>query len=99
MSYLKSLAYSARLIDRRLNIDTVSPPVKAINYHTRFGDSLGFQTYSYLKLWEYSNLLKPSREDVVFDVGCGAGRILCVFARWPVRKCNGIMRLAKVLYA
>lgn len=90
MFYLKSLAYSSKLIDRMLNIDTVSPPTKAIDHHTRFNDSLRDDAYSYLKLWKYSNLLKPSREDIVFDIGCGVGRILCVFARRPVRKCVGI---------
>jgi precorrin-6B methylase 2 len=73
-----------------LNIDTVSLPIKATNHHTRFGDYLGDDPYSYLKLWKYTNLLKPSREDVVFDIGCGAGRILCIMARRPVRKCVGI---------
>jgi precorrin-6B methylase 2 len=43
-----------------------------------------------LKLWKYINVLKPSDEDVVYDVGCGMGRILCAFARRPVRKCVGI---------
>jgi len=90
MSYLQSLSYSAKLIDRMLNIDTVTPPMKAIDYDTRFGDSHEFDTYSYLKLWKYLNLLKPSSEDVVFDIGCGMGRILCVFALRPVRKCIGI---------
>ena len=89
-SYLKSLACSAKLIDRMLNIDTVSQPAKAINHHTRFGDSLRDDAYSYLKLWKFSNLLKPTRQDIVFDIGCGAGRILCVIARRPVQKCVGI---------
>ena len=90
MSYLKYSVYTNRLIDRMLNIDTVSPPTKAIDHHSRFGDSHGNAAYSYLKLWKYSSLLKPSREEIVFDIGCGAGRILCVFARRTVQKCVGI---------
>jgi precorrin-6B methylase 2 len=90
MSYLKSLTYSTKLIDRMLNIDTVTLPIKAIDHDTRFGDSQRIDAYSYLKLWKYLNLLKPSGEDVVFDIGCGMGRILCVCACRPVRKCIGI---------
>jgi precorrin-6B methylase 2 len=89
-SYLKSLEYSSKLIDRMLNIDTVSPPVRAIKHRTRFGDTQREDAYSYFKLWKYSNFLKPSEKDIVFDIGCGMGRILCVMARWPVRKCVGI---------
>lgn len=88
--YLKSSDYMTELVDQVLNIDTVSPPTEAVKPQTRFGDTLQGDAYSYLKLWKYSNVLKPSREDVVFDIGCGAGRILCVIARRPVRKCVGI---------
>lgn len=90
MTYLKSLAYSTKLIDGMLNIDTVSPPAKSINYHTRFDDFQRDDAYSYLKLWKCINMLKPSDEDVIYDIGCGMGRMLCVFARRPVRKCVGI---------
>jgi len=90
MSYLKCSVYTTKLIDRILNIDTVSLPVKKISYNTRFDDSTAYIGYSYLKLWKYINLLKSSDEDVVFDIGCGMGRILCVCARRPVRKCIGI---------
>jgi precorrin-6B methylase 2 len=73
-----------------LNIDTISPPKKVIDRHTRYDDYQRDDAYSYLKLWKYTNLLKPSREDIVFDIGCGVGRILCVFARRQIRKCVGI---------
>jgi len=72
-SYLKSLAYSSKLIDRMLDIDTVSQPVETINHHTRFSDSLWNKAYSYMKLRKFSYLLKPSRDDIVFDIGCWAG--------------------------
>ena len=88
--YLKSFAYSNKLVDRMLNIDTISQPANAINCHSRFDDFQRDDAYSYLKLWNYINILKPSNEDVVYDIGCGMGRILCAFARRPVRKCIGI---------
>jgi hypothetical protein len=76
MSYLKCSVYTTKLIDRILNIDTISQPVKKASYNTRFDDSIAYLGYSYLKLWKYINFLKPSNEDVVFDIGCGMGRIL-----------------------
>ena len=88
--YLKSFIYTTIQIDRMLNIDTVSPPAKTIIYHTRFDDFQGVDAYSYLKLWKCINMLKPSGEDIVYDIGCGMGRMVCAFARRPVRKCVGI---------
>jgi precorrin-6B methylase 2 len=37
--------------------------------------------------------MKPVRiadHDVVMDIGCGMGRVLCVFARRRLKKCIGI---------
>ena len=89
-TYFKFSACATKWIDRILNIDTVSPPARAIKHRTRFDDAQREDAYSYFKLWKYSNFLKPSEKDIVFDIGCGMGRILCVMARWPVRKCVGI---------
>ena len=90
MIYLKLLMYSDKLFDQILNIDTISPPAKAINYHSRFDDFQRDDAYSYLKLWKCINMLKPSDEDVVYDIGCGMGRMLFAFSRRSVRKCIGI---------
>jgi predicted RNA methylase len=35
-------------------------------------------------------LVKPKPDDVVFDLGCGKGRVVCHFARRHVRKVVGI---------
>ena len=35
-------------------------------------------------------ILKPEPQDVFCDIGCGMGRILCVAARTPVKKCLGV---------
>ena len=88
--YLKSLTHTDKLIDQILNIDTVSPVVMKSNPKTKFNDSIRYSGYSYLKLYRCLKHLKPSIYDTVFDIGCGMGRILCVFARKPVRKCVGI---------
>lgn len=88
--YLKLSAYTTKLIDEILNIDTVSLPAKAISRDMRVDDSVIYEGISYLQLWRYINSLKLSSDDVVFDIGCGMGRVLCLFARRPVKKCVGI---------
>ncbi len=88
--YFNSLTLITKTIDRILNIDTISLPEKVINYKTHFDDSKIYEGYSYFQLWKCLRLLKLSHDDVVFDVGCGMGQILCVFARRFIRKCIGI---------
>jgi|GEM_PF-2461390 SAM-dependent methyltransferase len=83
-------AHATRWIDRMLNIDTVWLPVKPISRNARCGDALWYEGFPYLRLWKFIRLVKPSEDDVVYDVGCGMGRILCMFARRPVKKCIGI---------
>jgi predicted RNA methylase len=39
-------------------------------------------------------LLAP--DDVVFDIGCGMGRVTCLFARQPVTRCVGIERVGRL---
>lgn len=89
-NYFKSSAYVTRWIDRMLNVDTVSLPAEMISRDVRFDDSYWYEGFSYLILMKYVRLLKPSSDDVVFDIGCGMGRILCMFARRRVKKCIGI---------
>lgn len=89
-SFSGSVLFSDKLIDRMLNINTISMPVNKINRNSRFSDSVIYNAYPYYKLWKCVNLLSPSNEDVVFDIGCGMGRMLCVFARRQVKKCIGI---------
>lgn len=34
--------------------------------------------------------LHPSSQDVLLDLGCGKGRVLCLFAIWGVATCRGV---------
>ncbi len=56
----------------------------------RFADGVSYEPIGYFELWRFMGPLAAEREDVVFDVGCGMGRVTCAFARLPVRKCVGI---------
>jgi len=89
-TYFKSSACATKWIDRMLNIDTVSLPVETVRRDVRFDDSNWYEGFSYMILMKYVRMLKPSIDDVVFDIGCGMGRILCVFARRRIKKCIGI---------
>lgn len=80
-------------MERQLNIDTLSLQIstdQASHLPTFHGDGLRYETVPY---WLIHHCLRPvvyTPEDVVFDVGCGLGRWICVQARHPVRKCLGV---------
>jgi SAM-dependent methyltransferase len=56
----------------------------------RHDDSVEYEVPDYLYLRRVVRSLKPCPEDVIFDLGCGMGRFLCLMARRKVRKCVGV---------
>jgi predicted RNA methylase len=81
-----------RIIDRRLNIQTARPLDRCASGElpSCFGDALEYQVVDYQLLHRYMEPLRVGPDDVVIDIGCGMGRVLCVFARTRLRKCIGI---------
>jgi hypothetical protein len=57
---------------------------------TRFSDPSIYEASDYKLMRRYIRRIKVGPEDVVFDIGSGKGRALCVFGRMPVRACIGI---------
>lgn len=53
-------------------------------------DNRAYTTPDYYYLYRIVKLLKPGPQDVVYDIGSGMGRILCVMGRQNVKKCVGI---------
>jgi len=53
-------------------------------------DNFRYGTIGYRNIRKILRLLQPGPEDVFYDIGCGMGRVLCLFAREPIRKCVGI---------
>ncbi len=53
-------------------------------------DQLGYYPTSYGALRRIVQRVPLSPEDVIYDVGCGKGRAVCMFARQPIRRCVGI---------
>lgn len=79
-----------RAIERWLGIDTVSPPGKRFDLGTHFADPVPYEPVDYVLLRRYTRPIRLRPDDVVVDIGCGMGRMLCLFARRRVRKVIGI---------
>lgn len=84
------------LNDRELNIET-KPAVRALHglpprpeQSTRFNDPHGYGSPDYYYLRKICARLAPGESDIVYDLGCGKGRFLCVAGRWRCRRCVGI---------
>jgi predicted RNA methylase len=55
-----------------------------------YRDASKSSTVDYSVIGAYARMLKLHPSDVVYDLGCGTGRPICVFARHLVRRCVGI---------
>jgi SAM-dependent methyltransferase len=67
-----------------------SPASSAVGPRTAFPDTKGYASIDYLHIRRMRRFLAPSPADVFCDIGCGKGRVLCVFARKALRKCVGV---------
>ena len=75
-----------------LNIRTSVPErsVPAKSDGLLFADN---REYASINFWHTRRMLRvvePGPDDVVFDLGAGAGRMVCVAARLDIRKCIGV---------
>ena len=74
--------------DRALAIETLwDRPKGALNPLDR---NQPYEAISYEGLKIVRDHARPGAADRFFDVGCGAGRALCFFARQPLQACIGI---------
>lgn len=86
--------------ERSLGIRTVAQKQKAERKpgwwrgepcdRARYNDNFLYATIDYFNARKLIAALHPGPEDVFYDIGCGMGRILCLMARVPVKKCVGI---------
>jgi precorrin-6B methylase 2 len=61
-----------------------------LSENAKHGDNWRYATIGYRYVRKIVQVVKPGPEDVFYDIGCGMGRILCIAAQRPVRKCVGI---------
>lgn len=53
-------------------------------------DSYHYATMSYFTIRRVLGFLSLQNEDVLIDIGCGKGRVLCLAARFPLQKVIGV---------
>jgi hypothetical protein len=87
----------ARRIDRRLGIDTVPPDTNSAKAGSgpagagsQFNDAVAYDVMDYPLIGRFLKPLHLTQHDVLFDIGCGMGRLLCVAARCRIAGCVGI---------
>lgn len=76
--------------DAILGIKTISTCAAVPPANTMYGDAIRFESKNYSLIWQYLRPVKLHSDDVFYDIGCGTGRVLCVAARLPLRKCIGV---------
>jgi tRNA G46 methylase TrmB len=65
-------------------------PYAKLQEKARHNDSVIYQGANYRNIRRIVRILQPQRSDVFYDIGCGMGRCLCIFARLPLRNMVGI---------
>ncbi len=82
------------VVERYLRIDTTDlAGAKATGQH---GDSIAYEPLDYPFLLRTLNALDLRETDVVYEIGCGMGRVLCLLARRRIRRCVGIEMSAEL---
>ena len=56
----------------------------------RFADAFPYGSTHHFTLYWHLRRMKLKSDDVFFDIGCGAGRLVCLAARLKIRKVVGI---------
>ena len=69
--------------DRRLSYEN-------LDQYSRYKDSVSYQPAGYLNIQRIIRILEPNENDIFYDLGCGMGRVVCVFARLHIRCSVGI---------
>jgi len=54
------------------------------------GDGLWYDAPDYRYVRRIMRILRPGPDDVFYDIGSGMGRVLCVAARWRIKRVVGI---------
>ncbi|MCX6906469.1 MAG: class I SAM-dependent methyltransferase [Verrucomicrobia bacterium] len=74
--------------DRYYGIKTES--VDSFRFRNVCTDATRYEAIPYWLLKRIVEVVRPGPEDVFFDIGCGKGRALAMFALCPIKKCVGV---------
>jgi SAM-dependent methyltransferase len=86
--YLFVTEFIGHANDRYYRIKTES--VDSFRFRTVCADATRYEAIPYWLLKRIVRIVKPGPEDIFFDIGCGKGRALALFAQFPIKKCVGI---------
>ena len=75
-------------VERYFNIRTGGSTGECARGH--FKDSNHYEPLDYPFLFKCIGALELKADDVVYEIGCGMGRVVCVMARRRVARCVGI---------
>ena len=78
------------LWDKVLGVSTLGLGRGECPNGAQFGDANWYQSKRFHLNWQFIHPLKLSPDDVFYDIGCGAGRMLCIAALGRVSKVVGI---------
>jgi SAM-dependent methyltransferase len=56
----------------------------------KYDDNNVYATPDYWYIYKIFRILNPGNSDIIYDIGSGKGRFLCVAARKRIKKCVGI---------
>jgi SAM-dependent methyltransferase len=80
--------------ERRFNIQTGQNSIDLVDRRqlasSKYDDGLHYHAPDYANLFKIVRILKPTREDVFYEIGCGKGRVLCVMARQELNRVVGV---------
>jgi len=84
---IKTMPHGFRVtkLDREDLHKLSGPEVTSVN-----ADDSGYESPDYANLRKIITFVDPKPDDVVFDLGSGMGRVICLFARRTVKQCVGI---------
>lgn len=80
----------ADAVDRALNIRTVPRTLSPRAGLDVAVDAYPYEPMDYRLAHRFLRTLEPRSSDVVYDLGCGMGRLVCLAARMNVRSCVGV---------
>lgn len=86
---LEALGLHDRLMDGLRGVRTTLPEPLASSGGTERRNS-PYEPISYVALDMIARRLRLGPDDHLHDIGCGLGRVLCYFARRPVRRLIGV---------
>jgi cyclopropane fatty-acyl-phospholipid synthase-like methyltransferase len=85
--------------DARLGIVTMTPDADIASHPDPEARNARYEPLNYPSLEQIARRLAAGPDEVIYDIGCGMGRVVCYFARHRVKKVVGVDLDADLLRA